>query len=151
MGEDDDAKWTAAALRREMSEHATEASGTEEERESAKHAQLAAFTEDFLLHHVGPEELKLVRQRVEAAASRGEFEALVYSFPSSLCTDDGRAINNGDPDWPATLQGKAREMYDAWERHGRTMGYRLKAQIVSFPGGIPGDVGFFLGWAPLDR
>ena len=27
-------------------------------------------------------------------------------------------------------------------------GFKLKAMIVTFPGGIPGDVGFFLSWAP---
>ena len=42
-------------------------------------------------------------------------------------------------------------MFEAWERHARKMGYRLKAEIVTFPGGIPGDVGFFLNWAPLDH
>ena len=28
------------------------------------------------------------------------------------------------------------------------MGFRLKATIITFPGGMPGDVGFFLNWAP---
>jgi len=148
---DDSAKWTADALRREMVEREAEAKAAEEKREEAEHARHSAFADDFLMHHIGPDELKRARQRVEAAAKQGEFEALVYSFPSSLCSDEGRAINNGDPDWPATLQGKAREMFEAWERHARKMGYRLKAEIVTFPGGIPGDVGFFLNWAPLDH
>jgi len=151
MGEDDNASWTAEALRREMVEREAEAAAAEEKREEAEHGRFAAFADDFLLHHVGPDELKRVRQRVEAAAKQGEFEALIYSFPSALCSDDGRAINSGEPDWPATLQGKAKEMFDIWERHARKMGYRLKAQIVTFPGGIPGDVGFFLNWAPLDH
>lgn len=151
MGEDDHARWTADGLRRAMVEREMEAAAAEEKQKEAEHARLVAFTEDFLMHHIGPDELKQARQRVEAAAKRGEFEALVYTFPSSLCTDDGRAINSGDPDWPATLQGKAREMFEAWERHARPMGYRLKAEIVTFPDGIPGDVGFLLNWASLDR
>lgn len=146
-----DGKWTADALRREMVEREAEAAASAQTQSAAEHARLVAFTQDFLMHHIGPEELKQARTRVEAAAKHGAFEALIYTFPSSLCSDDGRAINNDDPEWPDTLQGKAREMFDAWERHARPMGYRLKAQIVSFPGGVPGDVGFFLNWAPLDR
>lgn len=151
MGKDDHARWTADALRREMVERELADAAAAEKQKEAERARLLAFTQDFLMHHVGPEELKRVRQRVEAAATRGEFEALIYTFPSSLCTDDGRAINSAEPEWPSTLRGKAREMYDIWERHARRMGYRLKAEIVSFPGGVPGDVGFLLNWAPLDR
>ena len=62
-------------------------------------------------------------------------EALVYSFPSDLCTDGGRAINKAEPDWPETLQGKAREMSEAFKARGQPQGYRLKAMIINFPGG----------------
>lgn len=148
---DDRDRWSAEALRRQMVEREASAAEEEAKKRQAEHARLVAFTQDFLMHHIGPEELKAVRTRVESAAARGEFQALIYTFPSSLCIDDGRAINSGDPDWPHTLQGKAKEMFDAWERHARRMGYRLKAEIVTFPGGIPGDVGFFLNWTPLDR
>ncbi|HUG61564.1 MAG TPA: hypothetical protein VMP03_06945 [Methylomirabilota bacterium] len=41
-----------------------------------------------------------------------QVEALVYSFASRLCTDRGRAINNGESDWPETLQGRAKEAYE---------------------------------------
>ena len=46
-------------------------------------------------------------------------EAMVYSFPSDLCTDSGRAINSADPQWPETLQGKAKQFYDAFKRANR--------------------------------
>ncbi|MFT3973973.1 MAG: hypothetical protein QM699_11135 [Amaricoccus sp.] len=146
---EDRSKWTADALRREMVEREMKAAEAEAKLHEAEHARLVAFTQDFLMHHIGPDELKEVRRRVEAAAKRGAFEALIYTFPSSLCTDDGRAINSGNPEWPATLQGKAKELFDIWDRHARAMGYRLKAEIVTFPGGIPGDVGLLLNWAPL--
>ena len=42
-------------------------------------------------------------------------EAMVYSFPSDLCTDSGRAINNYDPNWPETLQGKAKEFFERYQ------------------------------------
>ena len=151
MSEDERSKWTADALRQAMAAREEAATQTDSHLSEAEHDRLAAFTQDFLTHHIGPEELKEVRKRVEAAAKRGEFEALIYTFPSSLCTDDGRAINSAEPDWPTTLRGKAKEMYETWERHARSMGYRLKAEIVTFPGGIPGDVGFFLNWSRPEK
>jgi hypothetical protein len=53
--------------------------------------------------------------------------------------------------WPESLQGKAREFYERYERSAKPTGYKLKAMVVNFPGGIPGDVGFFLNWAPPAR
>jgi hypothetical protein len=72
---------------------------------------------------------------------------MLGEFPSAWCTDGGRRINNQpDPSWPDTLQGFAREFYEFWERELKTKGYGLRAEIVSFPDGRPGDVGAFLTW-----
>ena len=110
--------------------------------------EVSSFTEDFLRNQITEEEIAMVRRLVIDAVTNGQFEAMIYSFPSSLCTDSGRAINSSDPDWPSTLQGKARELYEKYETYARPRGYRLHAMIINFPGGIPGDVGFFLSWAP---
>jgi hypothetical protein len=110
--------------------------------------KLAAFTEDFLRHQVTEDEIAMVRRLVMNAVKAGKFEAMVYSFPPDLCTDSGRAINSGDPKWADTLQGKAKEFYNRYVELGRPQGFKLKAMIVTFPNGIPGDVGFFLNWAP---
>lgn len=110
--------------------------------------KLTEFTEAFLTEHVSEEEIAMVRRLVMNAVKDGKMEAMVYSFPSTLCTDGGRAINSNDPRWPQTLQGKAKEFFERYETLGRPRGYRLKAMIVNFPGGIPGDVGLFLNWAP---
>ena len=112
-----------------------------------KHADFAG---DFLEKHVSEEELALVRRLVANAVKDGKFEAMVYSFPSDLCTDSGRAINSGDKDWPQTLQGKAKEFFERYQTFGKPQGYKMKAMIINFPGGVPGDVGFFLNWAPDD-
>jgi hypothetical protein len=37
-------------------------------------------------------------------------------------------------------------MYQFWHKHLRPRGYKLKAQIVDFPGGLPGDIGMTLNW-----
>lgn len=130
-------------LRKEM-ERMDEARNARDAEEK-KHE---AFAQDFLHHHVSDEEIAMVRRLVANAVKDGKFEAMVYSFPSDLCTDQGRAINNSDPRWPETLQGKAKEFFDRYEELGRPQGYKLRAMVINFPGGIPGDIGLFLNWAP---
>lgn len=130
-------------LRKEM-----EKMDAERKAREAEEKKLHAFTDDFLHKHVSEDEIAMVRRLVANAVRDGKMEAMVYSFPSALCTDSGRAINNNDPRWPETLQGKAREFYDRYEQLGKPQGYRLKAMVVTFPDGIPGDIGFFLNWAP---
>ncbi len=110
--------------------------------------KLTAFTDDFLKGHVTDQEIAKVRRLVMNAVKEGKLEAMVFSFPSELCTDSGRAINSGDAQWPETLKGKARQFYDRFVQFGKPQGYKLKAMIINFPGGIPGDVGFILSGAP---
>jgi len=84
---------------------------------------------------------------IERAANNGLTEVEVLRFPNALCTDHGRAINNGlEPGWENTLVGQPREMYKFWEKHLRPLGYRVRVQVVDFPGGMPGDIGFTLIW-----
>lgn len=116
-----------------------------QEKEKQK---LTQFTDNFLKSHVTDAEIAVVRRVVANAVKDGKFEAMVYSFPSTLCTDRGRAINNNDPNWPNTLQGKAKEFYDRYQKIAKPAGYRLKAMIINFPGDVPGDVGFFINWQP---
>lgn len=120
----------------------------EQKAKEAEQKKLADFAADFLGQHVTDEEIAVVRRLVMNAVKDGKMEALVFSFPSELCTDGGRAINSNDPNWPGTLQGKAREFFERYQEIGKPQGYRLKAMIINFPGGVPGDVGFFLNWAP---
>jgi hypothetical protein len=118
-----------------------------EEARQAEHKRLSAFADEFMTSHVSEREREMIRRIVFNAVNEGKVEALVYSFPARLCTDGGRAINNGDADWPTTLQGKAKELYDRYEEVARPQGFKLKAMIINFPEGLPGDVGLFLNWA----
>jgi hypothetical protein len=95
--------------------------------------------------------VQALRAKLRAAADRGQTELMVMRFPTSLCSDKGRAINNSDPDWPETLTGRPRQAYELWRDHLRPAGYRLSAMIVEWPGGLPGDVGFFLKWGESKR
>ena len=141
---------SAEQLRVQILEKELEKAAQADKAAAAEQEKLAAFTQDFLTSHVSAEETAMVRRLVFNAVKDGKMEALVYSFPSLLCTDQGRAINSGTHDWPETLQGKAKEFYDRFETLAKPQGYRLKAMIINFPGGVPGDVGFFLNWAPQE-
>jgi hypothetical protein len=76
---------------------------------------------------------------------------MVMRFPCELCTDKGRAINNAEAGWPETLIGRPRQAYEFWRNELQPAGYRLTAMIVEWPGGLPGDVGFYLGWGAPKR
>jgi len=92
------------------------------------------------------EAIRRALKMIERAVSNGRSEIQVYRFPNKLCTDNGRAINQQESGWEQTLTGVPKEIYQLWDRHFRSRGYKLKAEIVSFPGGMPGDVGMTLKW-----
>lgn len=138
---------TAAALRQAIAEK--EAAKVDEalKKRAQADGELERAFREFLEAQVTQRELDDIRQKILRAAERGELEILVMRFPSTLCTDSGRAINNGEPEWPKTLQGKAKNLYDLFVERGKPQGFRLKAQILDFPGGIPGDVGLIVSWS----
>jgi hypothetical protein len=102
--------------------------------------------EAFMSREIHPEVFERVSKVVRAAAERGEREVLLFRFPSEYCTDGGRAINSFEPDWPKSLTGFAKVAYEFWQKELEPQGYKLRAQIMDFPGGMPGDVGIFLRW-----
>jgi hypothetical protein len=138
---------SAEELRMKILEREMELMRQRDAARDAERNKLSAFAETFMTEHVTEKERAMVTRLVMNAVNEGKTEALVYSFPSSLTTDGGRSINNGEPDWPTTLQGKARELYERYVAVARPQGYKLKAMIINFPGGMPGDVGLFLDWA----
>jgi hypothetical protein len=83
---------------------------------------------------------------IERAVSNGRTEVQVHRFPNQLCTDRGRAINQREPGWENTLTGRPKEIYQLWAKYFRERGYKLRVEIIDFPGGMPGDVGMTLKW-----
>src|SRR5689334_10980746 len=61
-----------------------------------------------------PEVKASLQSKLRSAAQRGVSELMVMRFPTALCTDKGRAINNADKDWPDTLTGRPRQAYEFW-------------------------------------
>lgn len=84
---------------------------------------------------------------INRAANNSSTEVEVMRFPNALCTDRGRAINQQEPGWEKTLTGLPKELFEFWQKYLKPNGYRLKVQIVDFPGGTPGDVGMSLSWS----
>lgn len=83
---------------------------------------------------------------VARAVEDGRTSVQVMRFPNHLCTDNGRAINQAEAGWEATLTGRPKELYDFWERRLKPLGYHLRYEIVDYPNGMPGDVGVTLSW-----
>jgi len=102
-------------------------------------------------------------QRVRRAFEHGEPELMIVSFPSSFCTDSGRAIENAgeppinkpskqvavrssEPEWLHTLPKGVIPLYELWRSALRPGGFGFAARIIGYPGGMPGDLGLFITW-----
>ena len=101
---------------------------------------------DFESRELSPMVAERINNSVRSAAERGEKEILVLQFPSSLCSDGGRRINNYEEDWPSSLQGFGKKAFDFYVEELKPLGFTLRAAIMSYPGGMPGDVGLYLRW-----
>ncbi len=137
----------SAADFRDIIEQGRQAKRVEAERErKAAEEETAHQKELFLARTLTPEALDRILSRVRTAAENGETEILLGHFPSAWCTDGGRKINAREEGWPDTLQGFAHEFHEFWERELKAKGFHLSVEIISFPGGMPGDVGVTLSW-----
>ncbi len=114
------------------------------EAEAEKQALLDKFTKPS---GVSDEEaIQRALKIIERAVANGKTEVQVHRFPNRLCTDKGRAINQQEPGWENTLTGVPKEIYQLWAKYFRPRGYKLKVEIIDFPGGLPGDVAMTLKW-----
>jgi molybdopterin-biosynthesis enzyme MoeA-like protein len=125
-------------------ERASEAMRRETAVAAEKKAQIERLKAPSGVSH--EEAIERVTNIIERAVSNGLTEVQVYRFPNTLCTDNGRAINQQERGWEATLTGVPKEIYNFWKSDLQPRGYVLYAQIVEFPGGVPGDVGITLKW-----
>lgn len=83
---------------------------------------------------------------VSRAVEAGLTSVQVFRFPHTICTDNGRAINQAEPGWESTLTGVPKEIYDFWKRQLQARGYHIRYETIDYPGGMPGDIGVFLSW-----
>lgn len=130
------AKDAAAAKRR------AEESAAEEH----KKAELAAFSERVRNYEITDEDRERAITRIRKAFEAGERELMLIKFPSVLCEDGGRRINNHLAGWQDTLPGVFNKVYEWWERELKPGGFTFAARVIDYPGGMPGDIGIFIGW-----
>jgi hypothetical protein len=130
------AKARAAAARRAEAEEA----------EANKKAELAAFSDRVQTYQLTEEDRERALNRIRRAFEAGERELMLVKFPSVLCEDGGRRINNHLDGWQDTLPGVMHKVYEWWEKELASGGFTFSARIIDYPGGMPGDVGIFIGW-----
>jgi hypothetical protein len=92
------------------------------------------------------DKIRLAATVIQRAVRNGLSEVQVYRFPSSLCTDRGRAINQAEPGWENTLTGIPLKIHQLWSDYLKPRGYRVLYQVVDYPGGMPGDISIVLSW-----
>jgi hypothetical protein len=121
-------------------EHARRLAAAEAERRAMieKLSKPSGLSED--------EKVKLASTVIQRAVRNGLSEVQVYRFPHSLCTDNGRAINQMEQGWEKTLTGIPKEIYQLWSDYLQPRDYRIRYQIIDFPGGAPGDISITISW-----
>ena len=136
----------AEAVRAVIDQKRRELLEKEEKHEAAAKADQERLRQEFTEREVKPLALELIATLIGKAVERGEREVMVMRFPSSWLADHGRAINNKDKNWPDKLDGFGRRAYDYYEKELRPRGFEIRAMILEWPDGMPGDVGLFLTW-----
>jgi hypothetical protein len=106
----------------------------------------AGLREAFEKRELTAEAPDRINKAIRDAAARGENEILVLRFPADYTKDGGRRINNYESDWPDSLQGFGKTAFDFYAKELRPLGFSMRAEIMNFPGGMPGDVGMYLRW-----
>jgi hypothetical protein len=136
----------------------------EEQLQRRKEEELAEFRKRLGNFQLTDEVIHSGLDRIRRAFERGETELMIASFPSSFCSDDGRAIINAgappisrssaaeaaakaeEPEWVKTVPVGVHQVYDYWKDNLRPGGFKFIARIINYPGGKPGDVGLFFAW-----
>ena len=139
---------TAKDIRKQAALEESEKVGQFAKRQAAADAEKAALIERLSKPSglTEDEKVKLASTVIQRAVRNGLSEVQVYRFPNSLCTDKGRAINQQEPGWEQSLTGIAKEIYQLWSDYLKPRGYRIRYQIVDFPGGMPGDIAIVIAW-----
>jgi len=116
------------------------------EHMKAEEAERDKLKEAFNSREIHPQVKERVNAAIRRAAEQGNRQLLALTFPASYYNDQGRRINNMEPDWPQSLEGFAKKACEYYMAELKPLGYKLHAQILDYPGGMPGTVGLYLSW-----
>ncbi|MGJ4958712.1 hypothetical protein ACQR1H_23965 [Bradyrhizobium sp. HKCCYLRH2015] len=144
----DDVIPSAAQIRKEAALKEAEKADEYARRAAAAEAEKRALIEQFSRPSGKSEEEKIMLAStvIQRAVHNGLTEVQVYRFPNVMCTDRGRAINQMESGWENTLTGIPKEIYQLWSDYLKPRGYRIRYQIIDFPGGMPGDIAITIDW-----
>lgn len=79
------------------------------EHMKVEEAERTGLHEIFMSREIHPDVKKRINDAVQRAAQQGQRQLLVFKFPASYCNDQGRRINNMEPDWPSSLEDFAKK------------------------------------------
>jgi hypothetical protein len=132
---------------KEMTSEAEAAKMDEERQYKIKQEKMKKdLHEAFLSRELHPEVVTRINSAISIAAKQGRHQIEVLTFPCKYCNDRGRLINNGDADWPDSLEGFAKKAYEFYARELKPLGFKLTAEVISFEDGVPGTVAMNLKW-----
>jgi hypothetical protein len=114
-----------------------------------RRAELAELSERIRTYQITEADKDRALARIRKAFEEGEKELMLVHFPSELCEDGARRINNHLEGWQDTLPGVYRHVYEWWEQALKPGGFTFGARVIDFPNGMPGDVGLFIGWPEM--
>ena len=120
-------------------------------QEAAAKAERDAIRESFTERVVQPEAMERIALAVRRAIENGDKRAQVLQFPSEWLPDSGRGITSHDPNWADRLEGFPKRAHDFYLKELAPRGFQLQVEIIDWPGGMPGDVGWFLAWQHPDQ
>ncbi len=139
--------FTAEDLHKAMADHRmAELAKKEARKHELAQTQAEQIKQLMIPIEITKDKLTNFLRRVQQAADHGDTQSLILRFPSDLCSDRGRAINNSQPGWEETLVGVPRQLYDVWHEKLQPRGFGLHAEVIDFPDGMPGDIGLFCRW-----
>ncbi len=109
-------------------------------------AERIAYAQKVMAYRLTEEDEARALAKITRAFEAGEREAMLAHFPSSICEDGGRRINNHLVGWQDTLPGAFHDVYVWWERKLKSGGFGFSARVIDYPDGMPGEVGIFITW-----
>jgi hypothetical protein len=143
-------EFTADAIQARLRRAREERLAEEQAQRDAAAAHHQALHDAFEAQELPPDAMQRVIKLVERAIENGQKEALVFRFPSDFMSDSGRSITSQFGDWSQNLTGAASRAYGFFQKELEPRGFTLRARIVEYKDGMPGDVGFYLQWAPRE-
>jgi hypothetical protein len=142
--------FSVEAIRAVIAEKERETAEEKRKYEAEAATERKKLHEEFMERQVPADALNRIALMVRAAVERGEKQVLVFQFPSDWMPDQGRSLTTHAENWHEHLDGFARRAYAYFEKELKPRGFQLRAEILNWPGGMPGDVGFFLRWKRPD-